>query len=106
MEGSMNLWDLFSSTFRNSIGPLPERRLDGRSDTLLTASMKMLPPEERGWITIKEAAALFSSKGGDYAFGELDETGKQNLSSFVTMAGCQAEFMPVEGRIYFVRRSN
>ena len=46
------------------------------------ASFQMLP--QRGWITIKKAAVLFSPRADEYAFGELDQRGKSNLASFCT----------------------
>jgi hypothetical protein len=49
-----------TSSFRRSEEPVATRRLDGRSKELLVASIKMLPRDERGWITVKEAAILFS----------------------------------------------
>ncbi len=83
------------------------RRLDGRSKALLTASIQMLPFEEPGWITMKEASALFSPKDDAYAFGEMDEVGKRNLATFRDATpGCLFEFMPVEGRVYFMRKKD
>jgi hypothetical protein len=66
----------------------------------------MLPDEEPGWITMKEAATLFSLERDAYAFGELDEVGKANLAAFASASGVQFEFMPVEGRLYFLRRES
>jgi hypothetical protein len=79
-------------------------RLDGSTKASLAASIKALPRGERGWITLKEAAALFSHKEREYAFGELDEEGKLDLASFATEnQRCRFEFMPIEDRLYFVR---
>jgi hypothetical protein len=44
---------------RGSIQPPSSRRLDGRSKALLTASIKVLPYDEPGWITMKEAKSSF-----------------------------------------------
>jgi hypothetical protein len=83
------------------------RRLDGRSATLLTASLKMLPQEESGWITMKEARTLFSPEEDAYAFGEIDQAGKANLAAFAAAsAGAQFEFMPIEGRLYLMRQAS
>src|ERR1700680_3449107 len=84
------------------IAPHP-RRLDGRSKALLGASIKMLPYDEPGWITSKEARSLFSPMDDQYAFGEMDEVGKQNIANFAASIGdgCLFEFMPVEQRVYF-----
>jgi hypothetical protein len=40
-----------------------------------------------------------------YAFGELDDQGKANLTAFAARSEHRAsfDFMPVEGRIYFTR---
>jgi hypothetical protein len=96
---------LFSD--RSVVVPAP-RRLDGRSKTLLAASIKMLPYDEPGWITSKEAKSLFSPMGDQYAFGEMDEVGKQNLANFASGMGdgCLFEFMPVEDRVYFIRKAS
>jgi hypothetical protein len=91
-----------------SVRPPAPRRLDGRSKALLAASIRMLPFEEPGWITMKEAKTLFSSKDDTYAFGELAEVAKRNLATFRAEAtpGCLFEFMPVEDRVYFMRRAD
>jgi hypothetical protein len=89
---------LFSG--RSVVAP-PPRRLDGRSKTLLAASIKMLPDDEPGWITSREAKSLFSPMDDQYAFGEMDEVGKKILASFGLF-----EFMPVEDRVYFIRKAN
>jgi hypothetical protein len=92
---------------RGSIAAPRPRRLDGRSKLLLEHSIKMLPYDEPGWITSKEAKSLFSQKVDQYAFGEMDEVGKQNLASLASRIGdgCLFEFMPVEGRVYFIRKA-
>ena len=103
----MSLLDYLKAFFRSG-APLPEpRRLDGRSKPLLTASLKMLPEEEPGWITMKEAKILFSQEGEAYAFGEMDEAGKANLAAFASASGnVQFEFMPVQDRLYFMRKAS
>ncbi len=57
---------------------------------------------------MKEAKTLFSSKDDKYAFGELAEVAKRNLATFRAEAtpGCLFEFMPVEDRVYFMRRAD
>jgi hypothetical protein len=87
-------------------GAPPPRRLDGRSKVLLAASMKILADEEPGWITMQEAKTLFSPADEAYVFGEMDEVRKGNLATFASEAlgGFLFEFMPVEGRLYFMRK--
>jgi hypothetical protein len=106
-EELMSWWKSLFGGSPNVAPPAP-RRLDGRSRVLLGASIKMLPYDEPGWITSKEAKSLFSPMGDQYAFGEMDEVGKQNLSSFASGMGdgCLFEFMPVEDRVYFIRKSS
>ena len=103
----MGLLDYLKAFFRPGAPPPEPRRLDGRSKPLLAASLKMLPDEEPGWITMKEAKTLFSTEDDVYGFGEMDETGKANLAAFASAAGgLQFEFMPVESRLYFMRKAS
>jgi hypothetical protein len=105
----MSFWTWWKSLFtQSSPADASARRLDGRSKTLLAASIKTLPYETPGWITSKEAKQLFSTAADEYAFGEMDEDGKSNLAAFVAhvTAGCSFEFMPVEGRVYFLRNAD
>jgi hypothetical protein len=105
----MSLWDWWKSLLLQGSPSAPSaQRLDGRSKTLLAASIQMLPYETPGWITDREAKQLFSSMDDDYAFGEMDETGKSNIADFAAHVTprCSFEFMPVEGRVYFIRRTD
>ena len=70
----MSLLDRLRAFFRLGVPQPAPRRLDGRSKALLAASFNMLPDEEPGWITMMEAATLFSPERQAYAFGELDAT--------------------------------
>jgi hypothetical protein len=65
--------------------------------------LSALPPDERGWITFAEARNLFSTKGAQYAFGETDDDGKRNIETFAAEHQSVINFMPAEGRVYFVR---
>jgi hypothetical protein len=65
----MGVLDRLQAFFRLSVLPPAPRRLDGRSTALLAASFTMLPDEEPGWITMKEAATLFSPERDASAFG-------------------------------------
>jgi hypothetical protein len=62
-----------------------------------------LSPGDRGWITFAEARTLFSTKSDQYAFGEQDDAGRRNIESFAAQHRSAINFMPVEGRVYFVR---
>jgi hypothetical protein len=44
----------------------------------------------------------------DYAFGEMDEVGKSDIAEFAAQVTprCLFEFMPVEGRVYFIRKAD
>jgi hypothetical protein len=42
--------------------------------------------------------------GDEDAFGEMDVAGKSNIGDF-QMSRCSFEYMPVEGRVYSVRRA-
>jgi hypothetical protein len=73
---------------------------------LLTASLKFLRDEGPGWITLPEAKRMFSPVSDAYAFGEIDEIGKANLAAFAADHGAlQFELMPIEGRLYFMRKA-
>ena len=83
--------------------PLDATKLDGAPEATLARSLSALPPDERGWITFAEARVLFSTKGAQYAFGETDRDGRRNIESFAAQHRSVVNFMPVEGRVYFVR---
>jgi hypothetical protein len=105
----MGLWDGIRRLFAPSApGPPDARKLDGTSEGALARALSQLPPEDRGWITFAEARSLFSRMGGEYAFGEMDEAGKSSLASFAARSEhrSRVEFMPMEGRVYFVRKPN
>ena len=98
----MDAMHQLKSLFWRSDEPSATRRLDGRSKELLAASLKMMTCEERGWITIKEAAILFSPENDEYAFREKDG-GTRNLASFVAEQTHRCSYAFVEGRLYFIR---
>jgi hypothetical protein len=98
-------WQKLKSEFTSRApGPPDARRLNGTSEGVLAASIKLLPMGERGWITLPEAAALFSRKDNQYAFGEMDE-GKAKLGAFAAQREhrCDVQFAPIESRVYFIR---
>ncbi len=102
----MSFWEKLKSAF-TSRGPAPPdtRRLNGSSEGVLSASIKLLPAKERGWITMAEAVTLFSRVDHQYAFGEMDDAGKANLGAFAAQPEhrCDVQFAPIEGRVYFIR---
>ena len=80
-------------------------RLSGASESALGSSLQGLPAGERDPSALAEAARLFSSERPDYAFGEMDDAGKDRLARFSTQHRCSPQFMPVEGRVYFTRNA-
>ena len=78
-------------------------KLDGTTEVALARSLSALSPDERGWIAFAEARILFSTKGDQYAFGETDDDGKKAIESFAAQRQSVISFMPVEGRVFFVR---
>jgi hypothetical protein len=82
----------------------PARELDASSKTALATAISQLPPQDRGWITLEEAGKLFSNMPSQYAFGEMDDDGKQNLERFARDAAREFEFWPNENRLYFTAR--
>ena len=88
--------------FGATAAPTDAPKLDGTSEASLARSLSSLPPEERGWITFAEARNLFSAKSDQYAFGETDDDGRKNIESFAAQHQSVINFMPAEGRVYFV----
>ena len=88
----------------DAAAPPPDAiKLDGTTEAALARSLSALPPDERAWITFAEARTLFSTKDAQYAFGETDDDGRKNIESFAAQHRAVMNFMPVEGRVYFVR---
>ena len=83
----------------------PSRRLDADSKTALASAISGLLPDDRGWITLEEASRLFSNMQPQYAFGEMDDEGKQNLEKFAREVSREFEFWPNENRLYFSART-
>ena len=101
----VGLMDQLKSLFRGSDEPPATRRLDGRSKELLAASIKMIPYEERGWISLKEATILFSPEDDEYAFRGTDG-GTRNLASFMAKETRSCRFAFIEGQLYFMRTTS
>lgn len=101
----MGIMNLISWLFgADAPAPPDARKLDGTTEAALARSLSALPPDERGWVTFAEARILFSTEGAQYAFGETDRDGRRNIESFAALHRSVINFMPVEDRVYFVRR--
>ena len=85
------------------VAPPKAKKLDGTTEATLARSLLALPPEERGWITFAEARILFSTKGAQYAVGETDQNIRRNIEAFAARHESVIDFMPVKGRVFFVR---
>ena len=93
----MGLGDAMKKIFGISTDATPgdERQLAGGTEDALGSSLQKLPSGERGWITMTQAAALFSHEEEQYAFGELDENGKTRLAQFAaSIDRCQISDPP------------
>jgi hypothetical protein len=86
--------------------PADKVRLAADSENALSGSLQRLFPGQQGWITLHDAWRLFSFVDEEYAFGEMDEDGKNRLEQFVAEETHRAvvDFMPTEGRVYFTRQ--
>jgi len=101
----MGITSLISWLFgADAAAPPDAKKLDGTTEAALARSLSALPSGERGWITFAEARILFSTEGAQYAFGETDRDGRRNIESFATQHRSVINFMPIEDRVYFVRR--
>jgi hypothetical protein len=102
----MGLGDVLKKFFGATNATPPDApRLSGTSESALASSLQRLLAGERGWITLAEAARLFSAAEPAYAFGEMDDDGKLRLEQFSAGNRCSPQFMPVEGRVYFTRNA-
>jgi len=100
----MGIKSFFEMLFgADAAAPPDATKLDGATEATLARSLSALPPDERGWITFAEARILFSTKGAQYAFGETDKDGRRKIESFAAQHRSVINFMPVEGRVYFLR---
>ena len=79
-------------------------KLDGTSEAALGRSLSALPAGVRGWITFGEARASFSTKDAEFAFGEMDDDGRKAIESFAARHKSVISFMPVEARVYFLKK--
>jgi hypothetical protein len=95
---------LIRKLFGTGDNPPDATKLDGTTEAALARALSSLPAGEGGWITFAEARTLFSTKSDQYAFGEQDDAGRRNIESFAAQHQSVINFMPVEGRVYFVKR--
>jgi hypothetical protein len=100
------MWHWLEKLFGNA-GSMPTDppRLSAATKGTLSSSLLGLPCGERGWITLIDAARLFSTEEREYAFGEMDDEGKRRLGEFASECRCEVQFMPKEGHVYFRRTS-
>jgi hypothetical protein len=88
----------------DAAAPPDVAKLDATTEAALARSLSALSAGERGWLTLNEARTLFSTEGAEYAFGELDQVGREKIESFAAQHQSVINFMPmVEQRVYFVR---
>jgi hypothetical protein len=75
---------------------------------LIAPSIKMLPYETPGGTINKEAKQLFLPMEDEYALAKWTKPAKAislDFAAHVTTR-CSFEFMPIEGRVYFMRNSD
>src|SRR5712675_1054753 len=100
----MGLGDWVKKVFgASNAAPADARKLSALTEGALGSSLQSLPAGDRGWITLAEAARLFSTEEAEYAFGEMDEAGKLRLAQFAAERRSLLQYMPTEGRVYFTR---
>jgi hypothetical protein len=99
----MGISSLIGKLFGADAAPPDATKIDGTTEATLARTLSALAAGERGWITFAEAARLFSAERAEYAFGELDQVGREKIEAFAAQHQSVINFMPVEGRVYFVR---
>jgi len=107
-EAQLGFGDVLQRIFGTSgATPADVRQLSAASESTLAASLKNLLVGEQGWITLADAARLFSAQEREYAFGEMDNAGRERLENFAATSTHRSDvqFMPQEGRVYFTRKS-
>jgi hypothetical protein len=84
--------------------PADAPQLPAGSQAALRTALAGVRPGERAWVALPDAAKLFSHHHDQYAFGDMDEAGREALAQFAAQAGVAADFEPAQGRLYFARR--
>jgi hypothetical protein len=74
--------------------PSPPAKLDSTTEAALAQSVGRLSLGEPGWITMQEGRRLFSPMADLYAFGEMDEVGRNNLTRFGTQNDVRQRMRP------------
>jgi hypothetical protein len=98
----MPIFETLKSIFAGGRAEPPSpRKLDSTSEAALSQSLARLSSTGPGWITMQEARRLFSPMDDQYAFGETDDQGRDNLARFGKQHDVRFDIMPSEGRIYF-----
>jgi hypothetical protein len=96
LEAFVGFRDAMKKFFGTSGNATPPdaTRLSATSENSLGSSLQKLPSGERGWITMTQAAALFSNEKEQYGFGEFDEDGKTKLAQFASQYRSMPDFRP------------
>jgi hypothetical protein len=99
--------DLLKNIFGASVPQPDDRQLTASSELALSSALRQLRIGQRGWVTFADAARLFSTQAPPYAFGEMDDLGKESLERFAADPAHRSDlqFMPQEARVYFVRKA-
>jgi hypothetical protein len=105
-EDQVSVWQRIKLLFGGPALPDPTEgwKLDGSTQDSLSQSLGRLPAGDKGWITFSEARSLFSTMDPEYAFGEIDKDGSRNLATFAAKHQSDINFMPGEGRVYFLNK--
>jgi hypothetical protein len=102
MERQMPMFDTLKSIFAGAAAEPPSPpKLDSPSEA--SQSLGRLSLAGPGWITMQEARRPFSPMDDQYAFGETDEQGRDNVARFGKQHDVRFDIVPTEGRIYFSR---
>ena len=78
-------------------------KLDGTTEATLAHSLLALPPDEGDGSRLPRRASCSRPRARNTRFGETDQDGRRNIESFAAQHRSVINFMPVEGRVYFVR---
>jgi hypothetical protein len=90
----MGLWEWMKSIFTPNLPEPPSPlKLGANSESELSSSLRRLSIGQWAWITLDEAASLFSPmEAQKYAFGGLDDEGRKNLAEFASRIEHRSSF--------------